>query len=61
MTGPKGVSVSELKGLMEQQDKPDPLTYDQVQDYATASLVVLRGLSRKDKLRVINRMRKVLG
>jgi hypothetical protein len=55
------INISELSRLQEQMDRPQALTQDHVQDYATASLVVLRGLTRSDKLRVLRRMRKLLG
>jgi hypothetical protein len=54
------VSVSELGKLMEQVNKPTALTADEVQDYANAGLLVLRGLTRAQKLRVLKRMLKML-
>lgn len=61
MTDRPTINISELTRLQEQIDRPTPLTKDHVQDYATAALVVLRGLSRSDKLRVLRHMRKLLG
>lgn len=55
------VSLAELTKLQDQLSKPDPLTYDEVHDFALAALVVLRGLPRKDKLKVIARMRRLMG
>jgi hypothetical protein len=55
------ITIADLTRLREQDSRPAPLTRDEVEDYSTAALVVLRGLSRADKLRVIRRMRRVLG
>lgn len=55
------INISELTRLQEQNDRPAPLSKDHVQDYATAALVVLRGLSRADKLRVLRHMRRLMG
>lgn len=55
------VNISELTRLQEQANRPTPLTADEVNDYAIASLVVLRGCSRGDKLKVVRRMRRLLG
>lgn len=51
------VNLADLARLQEQVNRPAGLSRDEVQDYATASLVVMRGLTRGDKLRVIRRMR----
>jgi hypothetical protein len=55
------VNISELTKLQEQANRPTPLTPDEVNDYAIAALVVLRGCTRRDKLRVVARMRRLLG
>ncbi len=55
------VTISDLARLQEQANRPTPLTVDEVHDYAVATLIVLRGLPRRDKLRVLARMRKVIG
>lgn len=57
----RAISISELKALQAQENKPAALTQEEVRDYAIASLVVLRGLTRGDKLRVLRTMRKLLG
>lgn len=54
------VSLSDLQKLQEQESKPQPLTPDEVRDYAVASLVVVRGLSRGDQLKVLRKMRRLL-
>lgn len=55
------VTLADLQKLQEQEAKPNPLNHDEVTDYATAALMVLRGLPRGQKLRVISKMRKLLG
>lgn len=55
------VTVADLLKLQDQANRPAALTTDEVQDFATAALVVLRGVSRRDKLRVITKMRRLLG
>lgn len=55
------ISISDLPRLQEQANRPAPLTTDEVQDFATAALMVLRGMPRGEKLRVIRRMRRLLG
>ncbi len=55
------VSMADLMRLSEQADQSPPLKLEGVHDYAVASMVVLRGLSRSDKLRVIRRMRRLMG
>lgn len=55
------IPIGDLGKLMEQENKPQTLTPDEVHDYAVASLLVLRGLPRGQKLRVLQRMRKLLG
>jgi hypothetical protein len=57
----KAISISELKQLQEQENKPTALAPEEVRDYAVAALVVLRGMTRGDKLRVLRQMRKLLG
>ena len=59
MTGDRpSISISELAKLQDQINRPTPLIQEEVHDYATAALVVLRGLSRTDKLKIIRRMRR---
>lgn len=55
------ISISELRGLQEQLDRPGPIPADHVVDYAAAVITILRGLSRGDKLRVLRRAIKLLG
>ena len=55
------VTISDLNRLRDQDARPGPLTREEVEDYAIAALVVLRGMRRGDKLRVIRRMRSILG
>ena len=52
------ISITELKNLQEQATR-QTLSQEEVKDFATAALVVLRGMSRGDKLRVIRRMRRM--
>lgn len=54
------VTIADLNRLQEQENRATPLGKDEVQDYALAALVVLRGLSRGDKLKVIRRMRTLM-
>lgn len=58
-SGP-AVTLAELTKLAEQEDKPQPLTEDQLQDYAVAMLMVLRGLPRAEKRKVLTRLRRIL-
>ncbi len=55
-----GITLAELTKLAEQEDKPQPLTEDQLQDYAVAMLMVLRGLPRAEKRKVLTRLRRIL-
>ena len=55
------ITISDLARLQEQENRPAKLATDEVHDYAIAALVVLRGMTRGDKLRVIRRMRTVIG
>ena len=55
------VNLSDLQKLQDQLDKPDPLTEDQLQDYAAAILMVLRGLPKAEKRKVITRLRRMMG
>jgi hypothetical protein len=55
------VSLADLDRLRQQDNKPQPLDPNEVTDYATAALVVLRGLPRGEKLKVLRRMIKMLG
>lgn len=55
------ISISDLKNLPEWNGRPTPLTVDEVNDFAVTGLTVLRGLGRRDKLRVLARMRRILG
>ncbi len=55
------VTISDLNRLREQDARPATLSVEEVEDYAIAALVVLRGMRRGDKLRVLRRMRRVLG
>lgn len=55
------VTIADALRLQEQDSRPTPLTPDEVHDYAIASLLVTRGLARRDKLRVLTKMRRLLG
>lgn len=55
------VSIADLTRLQEQDNRPAAATVEEVQDYAIAALVVLRGLTRADKLKIIRRMRRLVG
>ncbi len=55
------VTMADLIRLNAQSAAIDPLTKEGVSDFAVAGLVVLRGLSRADKLKVLRRMRGMLG
>ena len=55
------ITIADLTRLREQDNRPTALTIEEVHDYAIAALVVLRGMRRGDKLRVIARMRKTVG
>lgn len=55
------VNAAELLRLQQQENRPTPLTTDEVNDYAVAALMVLRGLTRGEKLRVVRRITKILG
>lgn len=57
---PPTITLSDLTRLQEQENKPTPLTADEVDDYATACLVVVRGLTRADKAKVLRRMTQQL-
>jgi hypothetical protein len=54
------VSLADLQKLQEQEDRPDPLTEDQLADYAAAMLMVLRGLPRREKMKVVTRLRRMM-
>jgi hypothetical protein len=54
------VSLADLQKLQEQEDRPDPLTEAQLADYAAAMLMVLRGLPRREKMKVVTRLRRMM-
>ena len=51
----QSVTLADLTKLQEQENKPQPLTADEIQDYAFAVLMVLRGLPRAEKAKVLRR------
>jgi hypothetical protein len=51
------VTLADLQRLSLQANRPTPLTTEEVEDFA----VVLRGMRRGDKLRVLRRARRLLG
>lgn len=53
------ISLSDLTKLQDQLDKPDPLDYNAVSDYAVAVMVVLRGLPRGEKLKILRKAIKL--
>lgn len=55
------VTLADLTKLQEQANKPDPLDWNEVVDYAAAVTLVLRGLPRGEKLKVLRRAIKMLG
>jgi len=57
----QAISIAELKSLPEWSGRAAPLTVDEVNDFAITALTVLRGLPRGEKLKVLRRMRRVLG
>jgi hypothetical protein len=62
MSGPKAtVTIAELKSLPEWNGRAAPLSVDEINDFAITGLTVLRGLPRTDKLKVLRRMRRILG
>jgi len=54
------VTLADLQRLGEQEAKPTPLTDNDVSDYASAVLIVLRGLPRGEKLKVMRRAQRML-
>lgn len=55
------IRISDLTRLREQESRPSAITPEEVEDYAIAALVVLRGMRRGDKLKVLRRALRVLG
>lgn len=55
------VTMADLQKLQEQESKPAPLTEDELQDYAAALLMVMRGLPRAEKRKVVTRLRRMMG
>ena len=58
---PPTITAAELLRLQDQANRPQKLTADEVEDFAVAGLLVLRGMRRGDKIRVIRKMRSLLG
>lgn len=54
------ITLGDLTKLQDQLDKPDPLDYNDVTDYAAALLVVMRGLPRGEKLKILRRAIKLV-
>ena len=54
------IQVSDLLRLQQDSGMADPLADEGVHDYAVAAMVVLRGLRRADKLKVLRRMRRIM-
>ncbi len=54
------ITLSDLTRLQEQEGRPTPLTPDEIDDFATACLVVLRGMTMADKRKVITRMTRLI-
>lgn len=57
--GKAGVSVSDLRALTI-DSRQGPLDPDGVHETAVTALMVMRGLSRGDKLKVLRKMRRLL-
>lgn len=55
------VTLADLQKLQEQDSKPVPLTEDELQDYAAALMMVMRGLPRAEKRKVVTRLRRMMG
>ena len=53
------ITLADLTKLQDQQNKAAPLTPDEIDDFATAALVILRGLPLSDKKKVIGRMTRL--
>ena len=60
MTDRPTVSLADIQRLSEQDSKPNPLNDNEVSDFASAVLIVLRGLPRGEKLKVIRRAQRML-
>ena len=54
------VTIADLTRLRDQDSRPTPLTPDEIDDYATACLVILRGMPLGDKKKVIARMTRLV-
>ena len=54
------ITFADLQKLQEQESKPTPLNDNEVSDYASAVLIVLRGLPRGEKLKVMRRAQRML-
>ncbi len=59
-SGQPTVTLADLTRLQEQENRPTPLSSDEVQDYAFAVLMVLRGLPRAEKVKVLKRAQAAL-
>lgn len=55
------VPITDLIRLQADANAPAPLTDEEVHDLAIAAMVVLRGLRRSDKFKVLRRMRRIMG
>lgn len=53
------ITLADIKKLGEIEEKEASKAL--IDDYAVASLVVMRGLPRGSKLKIIRRMRKIVG
>lgn len=54
------VTMADLQKLQEQESKPDPLSEDELQDYAAALMMVMRGLPRAEKRKVVTRLKRMM-
>lgn len=54
------VGVADLERLMRDGVQRGPVTGDGVHEIAVAALMVMRGLTRGDKLKVLRKMRRLL-
>lgn len=57
---PPVVGIADLKKLMEDGNQRGPVTGDAVHEIAVSALMVMRGLTRGDKLKVLKKMRRLL-
>ena len=55
------ITLADFKKLLEDENKPKTLDEDKLMEYSISALNTLKGLQRRDKFKVILRMRKMMG